>query len=277
MDVLPSLIPIALSILETLIRTILDNLPMVLDAGIKAIISLAEGISSMLPTLIPLAINAILNLVETLLDNIDLIVNAGISLIMGLADGLLNALPIIIDRAPVIIDKLITAITNNLPKLIQMGAELTVKLAGGLIKATPQLISTGASMLSGLFKGLLDPTAIWNAVKGLFNGIVGGLKDLFGIHSPSTVFRDEVGKNLALGLGEGFSDTMGDVTADMQGAIPTEFDTNVNMSTSSSAYGSNYNYLVSAFKEALKDVKVVMNNREMGAFIVNTVEREVYA
>ena len=49
------------------------------------------------------------------------------------------------------------------------------------------------------------------------------------------------------------------------------------MNASSSAYGSNYDYLVDAFKEALKDVKVVMNNREMGAFIVSTVEREVYA
>ena len=44
----------------------------------------------------------------------------------------------------------------------------------------------------------------------------------------------------------------------------------------SSSYGSTYDHLVTAFKEALKDVKVVMNNREMGAFIVSTVEREVY-
>ena len=99
---------------------------------------------------------------------------------------------------------------------------------------------------------------------------------MFGINSPSKLFKEQIGTNLALGVGEGFTDTMADVTTDMQGAIPTEFDTNVSMSTSSS-YGSNYDYLVTAFKEALKDVKVVMNNREMGAFIVNTVEREVYA
>lgn len=276
LSLLPSLIPMAISIIETLVSTILENLPLILEMGIQAIVSLAQGIASMLPTLIPLAINAILNLVETLLDNIDIIIDAGISLIMGLADGLLNALPILIDRIPVIINKLITAITNNLPKLIEMGAMLTIKLVAGLIKATPQLISAGADMLAGLFKGLLNPTAIWNAVKGLFNGIVGGIKEVFGIHSPSTVFKDEVGKNLALGIGEGFSDTMGDVTAEMAGAIPTNFDTNVNMNTSSS-YGSNYDHLVTAFKEALKDVKVVMNNREMGAFVLNTVEREVYA
>ena len=100
---------------------------------------------------------------------------------------------------------------------------------------------------------------------------------MFGINSPSKLFKEKIGTNLALGVGEGFTETMSDVTADMQGAIPTEFDTSVNMSGSSSSYGSNYDYLVTAFKEALKDVKVVMSGREMGAFIIDTVEREVYA
>lgn len=276
MTILPQLIPVAVSIIETLVRSILENLPMILEAGIQALVELAKGIASMLPTLIPLAIEAILNLVTTLLDNIDLIIDAGIELLIGLALGLIDALPVLIGKIPVIIDKLVTAITNNLPKLIQAGIELTIKLAFGIIKSIPQLISAGGQMLAGLFKGLLDPTAIWNAVKSLFNGIVGGIKEMFGIHSPSKVFKDEVGKNLALGLGEGFSDTMGDVTAEMAGAIPTEFDTSVNMSTSSS-YGSTYDYIVTAFKEALRDVRVVMNNREMGAFVIDTVERAVYS
>ena len=277
LSLLPTLLPVAISLIETLATAILSNLPTILEAGIMMLVTLAQGVASMLPDLIPLAIEAVLNLVDTLIDNIDLIIDAGIELIIGLADGLIASVPLLLDKAPVIINKLVTAITNNLPKILAMGGELTVKLVAGLVSNIPKMISAGADMLAGLFKGLLNPTAIWNAVKGLFNGIVGGIKEIFGIHSPSKVFSDEVGANLALGLGEGFSDTMGDVTADMQRAIPTEFDTSVNMNTSSSSYGSNYNYLVSAFKEALKDVKVVMNNREMGAFIVRTVEREVYA
>ena len=275
-SLLPTLMPVAVSLLETLVSAILENLPMILDAGILMLVTLTQGVASMLPDLIPLAINAVLNLVDTLLDNIDLIIDAGIELIIGLADGLILALPELIDKVPVIVSKLNTALTNNMPKLIEMGMLLSIKLAGGLIKAIPNLISAGGQLLAGLFEGLLDPTAIWNAVKALYNGIIGGIKSIFGIRSPSKVFKDEVGKNLALGLGEGFSDTMNDVTAEMAGAIPTSFDAGVNMNASSS-YGSNYDYLVTAFKEALKDVKVVMNNREMGAFIVSTVEREVYA
>ena len=275
LTLLPTLLPVAISLIETLVTSILENLPMILETGIKLIVTLAEGIASMLPDLIPLAINALLNLVDTLLDNIDLIIDAGISLTIGLADGLLEALPLLLDKLPLIIDKVVLAITNNLPKLLEAGALLTVQLAGGLIKAIPQLISVGGSLLSGLFEGLLNPTAIWNAVKGLFNGIVGGIKSIFGIHSPSTVFRDEVGKNLALGIGAGFSDTMADVSAEMSNAIPTSFDTSLSVSASSNSTSS-YDYLVRAFTDALKNVKVVMNNREMGAFVIKTVERTVY-
>ena len=297
-SLLPTLLPVAISMIETLVNSILENLPMILEMGIMLIVTLAEGIASMLPELIPLAINAVLNLVETLLDNIDLIIDAGISLIMGLADGLILALPDLIDKIPVIIDKAVMAITNNLPKLIEAGIQLTVKLAVGLIKATPQLISkipqiigslisgfgnyysklgeVGLNLIKGLWNGISNAGAwLRDKISGFFGGVVDSIKDFFGIHSPSKVFSDEIGKNLALGVGEGFGTTMSEVTADMQGAIPTEFDTSLNMSATSNS-GSGYDYLVRAFKDALKDVKVVMNNREMGAFVIKTVERTVY-
>ena len=297
---LPQLIPMVMQILETLVTTILENLPMIIETGCQVLVSLIQGISDMLPTLIPTIISAVILMVETLLDNIDMLIDAGIYLIMALADGLLNALPDLIDKIPVIIDKLIMAITDNLPKLIEMGIELTLKLAIGIIKAIPQLVAkipqiisslingfknyysklgeVGLNLIKGLWGGISD-AGKWlkDKISGFFGGVVDSIKDFFGIHSPSTLFKDEIGKNLALGVGEGFSDTMSDVTADMQDALPTEFDTNVNMNTASSSYGgSSYDYLISAFKQALKDVKVVMNNREMGNFVVETVERVVY-
>ena len=35
--------------------------------------------------------------------------------------------------------------------------------------------------------------------------------------------------------------------------------------------------MLDAFKKALKDVKVVMNGREMGQFVTNTIEKEVFS
>ena len=281
--------------------TILENLPMVLDTGIQMIVSLVQGISSMLPELIPVAINAVLNLVETLLDNIDLVIDTGIELILALAEGLIVALPDLIDKIPVIIDKLINAITNNLPKIVEMGIELTIKLAVGIIKAIPQLVAKIPQIITSLVNGLkgglgkLEDVGK-NLVKGIWEGISGSLqwikdkitgwvgnvtgfiKRLFGINSPSKVFKEQIGTNLALGIGEGFSETMRGVNKEMANAIPTEFDTEIHSNINGTGITqSNYDNIVYAFKQALRDVKVVMNNREMGAFVTDTVTREVFA
>ena len=302
LNALPKIIPVVLQVIQTLLNTILENLPMIIKMGMEMLTSLIQGIADMLPELIPTVISAILLMVETILDNIDMIIDAGINLIMSLVEGIMNALPDLIDKIPVIIDKLITAITNNLPKLIEMGIELTLKLAVGIIKAIPQLVSKIPQIISSLINGLMNGLSkigevgknlvqgLWNGIKdagawildkikGFGQTILNGIKSFFGIHSPSTVFKDEVGKNLALGVGEGFADTMADVSADMQNAMPTEFDadigTNINIASGQSQM-STFDTMVMAFKQALTEVKVVMDDREMGGFITNTVERVVF-
>lgn len=299
---IPQLMSVVLTIVQTLLDVLIQNLPMILEMGIQILVSLIQGITDTLPSLIPTIIDAVILMAETLLDNIDLIIDSGIELIMALAEGLLDALPDLVEKIPQIIDKLVDAIFNNFSKILDAGIELTIQLAVGLVQAIPQLVSkiptiigkivnglvgaipqlvkAGGDLLAGLFKGLLNPTTIWNSVKSLFNGIIGGIKELFGIHSPSRVFKDEVGANLALGLGEGFEDTMHDVSNEMASAIPTEFDANIstNMTgASATSHTSTYDMMVSAFEQALTKVKVVMDDREMGGFITNHVERVVFA
>lgn len=250
---LPSLIPVVLNIVTSLVDVILQNLPMILQAGIDILLELIKGIAETLPTLIPTIVDAVILIVETIIDNIDLIIDAGIDIIFGLIDGIINALPRLIEKIPVIIDKLINAITNNLPKIIQAGITLIIKLAEGLIKAIPQLVAQIPQIISSIVNGLLSGLGQLaevglNLVKGLWNGIsnatgwildkikgfgesvLNGIKSFFGIHSPSTLFRDEIGKNLAYGVGLGFEDGMDKVVEEMQDALPTDFETNANMS-----------------------------------------------
>ena len=289
-----------MSVINTLLTTVLQNLPLIIQMGIQMLTSLIQGIANTLPELIPLCIESVILMVETLLDNIDLIIDAGINLILALADGLIEALPRLIDKIPVIINKVIMAITNNLPKIIQMGVELTVQLAVGLIKAIPQLIATIPQIISSIVSGFANYNSKMgdvglNLIKGLWNGIsnatnwildkirgfgqsvLDGIKSFFGIHSPSTVFKDEVGKNLALGVGEGFADTMADVSNEMQNSIPTEFDASVTTNLPSNGQVNTYDMMVGAFKQALREVKVVLDDREMGSFVTSTVERQVFA
>lgn len=232
-EIAPFVIETITAILPKLLESILSQLPTIIETLLSMVKNVAVALGQMLPTLIPVIIDAVIMCAETLLDNIDMIVDAGIALLIGLADGLIRALPRLIEKIPVIIDKAVEAITRNLPKILQAGVLLVEKLGDGLIKAIPQLASklpeivasivkglksaipelvkAGGDLLAGLFKGLLNPKAIWEAVKGLFDGIVGGIKEIFGIHSPSKVMADQIGKNLALGIGEGFEKNIGAV------------------------------------------------------------------
>lgn len=242
---LPQIILIAMQLIQSLISGIVMMLPQIIQMGIELITQLIVGIAQMLPQLIPQALNCIVTIVTGLLDNIDQIINAGIQLLLGLAEGLIEAIPQLIEKIPIIIEKLITTITNNLPKIIEMGITLLVKLAEGIIKAIPQLVAAipqvigavieGFSKLPGmvldigknLVKGLWDGISgaagwLWDKVTGFCDGIVDGIKGFFGIHSPSKLFNKEVGRFLALGIGEGFDDNIGKVYKQMRSAVDFE-------------------------------------------------------
>ena len=297
--VMPTLIPVTMEMLTTLITTILENLPLILEMGIQMLTSLVQGIADSLPELIPTIIECVVLMVETLLDNIDLIIDAGIELIIALAEGLIYAIPDLIDKAPVIIKKLIDAVTENFPKIITMAGELIGKMAVGLIASIPRLLTSIPEIIASLVVGFKNYYSMVgdigkNLVSGIWEGISGSIqwlkdklsswvgnvtdfiKRMFGINSPSRLFKEQIGTNLALGIGEGFGDTMHDVSQDMANAIPTEFDANIH-TTGATSSASQYDMMLSAFKDALKECKVVMNNREMGAFVTETVTREVYA
>ena len=264
-EIAPFIIETIVAIIPTLLTEILGKLPDILQTLLTVITQVAQSLADMLPTLIPIIIDTIILLAETLLDNIDMIIDAGISLLMGLADGLIAALPRLIEKIPVIIDKLITAITNNLPKLIEMGIQLIVKLALGLIQAIPQLVSKIPQIISAIVKGLGEGLSAigevgLNLVKGLWNGIkdaaswilekikgfgqsiLDGIKGFFGINSPSKVMSDMVGKNLALGIGEGFTDEMSDVNKDIAKSLASvEPNVTASINTANSALASDFN------------------------------------
>lgn len=91
----------------------------------------------------------------------------------------------------------------------------------------------GSNIVSGIWNGISGSIGwITNKVKEFARGILDGIKSALGIHSPSKVFELEVGKNMALGLDEGFTNAMSDVQKEMKKAIPTSFCTDVNMAIS---------------------------------------------
>ena len=240
----------------SMVNSLIENLPTFLQMGINILLSLIRGITQALPSLIPMMTQVIMDMVNILLDNIDLIIECGIQLLIALTEGIMNALPELLSRLPEIIIKITTKLIELAPQLLSASLRIILALGEGLIRFIPQLISKipqiiksmvsafkqgvkdfaniGKNLLNGIWEGIKN-TKDWllNKIKGFAKTITNGIKSFFGIHSPSKLFRNEIGKNLILGVGVAFekdddlinkqiSDFGDDVYKKMQGAVNME-------------------------------------------------------
>lgn len=263
---LPELVPTLVGVILEMVNILTnpDNLMNIINAALTLISSLAEGIINAIPVLVEKLPQIIDNIVTFFTENLDQIIDTGVEMIVNLAMALVDAIPIILENLPKIIMAIVNGLLKILPKLATAGLQMMVKLGAALIENIPKIVSKIPQIIKSIINGfgnLLSGavdigknfvTGLWNGInnakdwiigkiKGFKDSVLNGIKSFFGIHSPSTVFRDEVGKNLALGLGLGFTDEMKDVTSDMQDAIPTNFDVGVNANSLTNGYSNNLN------------------------------------
>ena len=80
-----------------------------------------------------------------------------------------------------------------------------------------QMASIGSSIVQGIWNGITSMGSwLTSKVSSFFSGIVDGAKKALKINSPSKVFRDEVGKYMAQGVGVGFEDETKNVQKSME-------------------------------------------------------------
>lgn len=155
-------------------------------------------------------------------------------------------------------------------------------VVNGLASLPGRVLSIGSDIVHGIWNGI-SGAAGWLAgqVKSFASGILDDMKNALGINSPSRLFRDQVGKYIAQGIGEGFTAEMGSVVGQMQDAMP---DPSAFVSDPQIAYGgyqaasmaSNSN-IVDAVIEALERVHIVLDDEVAGKFVERTVTNAIYA
>ena len=238
-------IPVLVAALPTLITSLIDGLlssiPQIIQAGIDLLTSLITALPEIIATIVAAIPEIINGIITALLENIPLIIQAGIDLLVALIQALPQIITTIVQAIPQIISGIVNALVQNIPQIIQAGVQLFVALIQNLptiiaeiVKAVPQIVSgivsafgslvgemvkAGANLLHGLWEGISSAAGwLWEKVSGWASSLVDGIKNFFGIHSPSTVFA-EIGTNMGEGVGVGFGESMNGVSADMTAAM----------------------------------------------------------
>lgn len=194
---------------------------------------------------------------------------------------------------------------SGLPKGTITG--MVTEMIKEIAKKEPDADSAGRNLIYGVNKGVLNNDArqtvfgsIWNFGKKLLNKLQLSMEE----HSPSKA-TDKMGRFLLQGLGLGIKAEEDDiyeqvedfgenvlgalngaledgvssnVLRSLQTAIPTEFDANITANTSRMAQAAQKadTSLVAQFKQALSQMKIEMNDREMAKFVDNTVTDLIY-
>lgn len=157
-------------------------------------------------------------------------------------------------------------------------------VVNGLTSLPGRVLSIGGDIVRGIWDGISGAGGwLMDQISGFASGVVDGIKGFFGIHSPSRVMRDQVGKYIAQGIGEGFEGEMGNVTRQMQDAMPDASAFSIDGTMASVAYQSTgagfggNDGIVDAVVEALGRVHIVLDDEVAGKFVERTVTNAIYA
>lgn len=206
-----------------------DNFPTILLKGAELLWQFITGILSAIPTLIaniPQIINAIVSVIMAFNW-----LNLGKTIITALGNGIGAMLGFIGNAGTSIFNAIKNAIINLPSTLFNLGKSASQGLGNAIgsmisfiknkalsivnvivdtIKSIPsKMIDIGKNIVKGIWEGISGMTGwIADKVGGFVDGIVDGFKDFFGIHSPSRVMANLIGKFLPQGIALGFDKEM---------------------------------------------------------------------
>lgn len=211
---LPAAVEAISAVIPMLVQQLTILLPQIISAGVEIIAALASGIGDNLPALIPAAVDAIIEVASGLVANVDKIIIAAGQLIGGLTQGLIEAIPHLVYRLP----------------------EIILAITSGLLKGMASIGMVGQQLVEGLFNGIANAASwLYEKIKGWAGDVLDWIKGFFGIHSPSKVFADEVGKfippGITLGVEQAMPRAMRDMGAQLSAlsAIPMPSGTTTNL------------------------------------------------
>ena len=263
-DILPDVVGILVNdLLPLLLTSLIGLLPTIVSTCATMITQIITALTEMLPQIVDAIIEVVPLLVTALVTALPDILQAAITLLMAIVQAIPKILPQLNAMLPSIINTIINVMIQNLGTILNGAVQLFTAIIQAIPVIIPELIKSIPTIIKAIFNALTSPEAIssiaqagkdlikglWNGIsdmaswigekiKGFGKGVLDNLKSFFGIHSPSKLMENVIGKNLALGIGKGFENNIGKVNDKIQNAMNFDDPTiNVNASRTGGGLG----------------------------------------
>lgn len=210
-------------------NAVTTNLPTLLSEGTAILNEIISGILQAIPELATAGKEIIPQLMGGIVTNIPSLVSGATQLVKTILVGIIDALPELLTAGADIVLELISGIIENLPSILQEGVTLITTLAEGILSAIGVVVGTvpeiynkikekflatdwaqlGKDLLAGIANGIRNGLGtIGSAISDAANSALSTAKKVFGIGSPSKLFRDEIGKWIPEGVAIGIDENL---------------------------------------------------------------------
>lgn len=305
-EMAPQIMQVGGQILAGIAEGIVAALPTLLTTAAQIMSQLTSGILGAIPDMVAQLPQIITEFVSFISSQLPEILEQGTVMLNNFTSGLISAIPDFVSQLPELITEFANFIASSLPQIVESGISILLNLAEGIISSIPELVAAlpqiieaivsgigsmlgsivdvGRNIVEGIWQGISN-AARWlvGKITGWFNGVVSSVKSFLGIASPSKLFADEIGANMALGIGEGFGDELGSVQRqidrDMAGLIP-DVSGNVSVAGGSSLSGyasTGAADFAGAISRALSGAVVYMDGRKVGQLITRQQNNTIRA
>lgn len=218
----------------SILNTITTYLPQIILAGTNLIVALLNGIAQAMPRIITASVNVIVAFINGIANNLGRIINAGINLLAKFIMGIVNAIPRLASIAVQAVMKFVYGVGNALGQVLGSGQKLINMFVRGIIDGfgksqssgkenadkvdsgirSVSLLDVGKFLIQGLINGMGSMGgALWDAAVGIANKAKSAIKNALGIHSPSRVMKNEVGKWIPAGIAVGMNKNVDWITS----------------------------------------------------------------
>ena len=259
-SVLPPIMQLVSAVLPVLAQIIAAILPVVLQvvtAVLPPLIAIINNVLipaiTMIVNIVTTVINAVVPIIQTAINTITSVIQVFVDLFSGnftklgqdigniwrnmwnlvgsILSGAWNVIKSVVQGLWDFIRNIFSGMWNGISGAINNFKNNLVSffkgIPGAISGAFSAIGNVGKNLVQGLWNGINDMGKwIGEKIKGFGKGVMDSLKNFFGIHSPSTVMRDQIGRYLSLGLAEGITTNAGAVTnalSDMGNAALSQF------------------------------------------------------
>ena len=201
-QIIAAIVAVLPQIINGIITALIAALPQLINAGIQLFLALITALPQIISAIAGAMPQIINGITGALIGNIDQIINAGVTLLVALVQNLPQIMTAVAAAIPQIISALVGALGNGVSEMASAGLKLITGVKDSFTNI--DWASVGSNIISGVAGGITGAAGqLLDAAGNAAGDALDWMKKKLGIHSPSRVFRDEVGKFIPAGIAVG--------------------------------------------------------------------------